>query len=155
TVPMILRRIGVPPAPGDGLARPQYHVHASTGGTVSVPTRFTFEYVDGSFPLVICSLVGVEDSLGVRAFDEVVIAHEVLFTGDGAMVAEEVHRVHVAVEQVPAAVEESLRHAMTYDPGRCHLEPRLLPEAGQADGVVPAGVMPVDVEDLDGISQLV
>src|SRR5207248_331674 len=58
-------------------------------------------------------------------------------------------------EEIPAAVEEALRHAMADDPCGSHLQPRPLPETRQADGIVAARVVSVDVEDLDRIAQLV
>ena len=51
----------------------------------------------------------------MRAFDQIVVAHEVLLTRDGVVVAQEIHRVHVAVEEIPAAVEVALRHAVADD----------------------------------------
>ena len=44
--------------------------------------------------------------------DQVVVAHEVLLAGHGGVVAEQVDGVHVAVEEVPAAVVERLRDAV-------------------------------------------
>src|SRR5262249_59437822 len=110
-LPVILYRVGVTPAPGDRLAGPQHHIHRGAGSAVAVPFGFAFEDVNGGLPLVVRPLVGVQYSLSVGALDQVVVAHEVLLTGDGPVVPQQVHRVHVAVKQVPAAVEEGLRNA--------------------------------------------
>src|SRR5262249_46256229 len=106
-------------------------------------------------PLVVGALVGVQDSLRVGAADKVVGAHEVLLAGDSPIVPQQVHRVHVTVEQVPAALEESFRDPVAGHSGSRRLETRALPEAGQADRIVPAGVVTVDVEDLDRIAELI
>src|SRR5690349_13738060 len=56
---------------------------------------------------------------------------------------------------MPAAVVEYLRHAVTDEARRSNLEPRLLPLTGQTDGIFPARIVPVDVEQLDRIDQVV
>src|SRR5947209_7343934 len=96
------------PAPGDGFSRPKHHVHGGARITVAVSFRLSFKDVDRGLPLVVRASVEVENTLGMGALDQVVIAHEVLLTSDGAIVPQQVHRVHVAIEEVPTAIKECL-----------------------------------------------
>ena len=60
------------------------------------------------------------------ALDQVVVPRDVLVAGDGFVVAQEVERVLVAVQQMPAAVEEGLGDAVSHRPGGGHfLSPAL------------------------------
>jgi hypothetical protein len=85
--------------------------------------------------------------------DQVVVADDVLFAGHGLVVPQEVDGVQVAVKEMPAAVVECLRDAMSQGPGRSRLEPRSAPQRAQADGVIAARVVAVHVEHLDRIAQ--
>jgi hypothetical protein len=96
-----------------------------------------------------------KNALRVGALDQVVIAHEVLFAGHGLVVAQEIDGVHVPVVEMPAAVVERLGNAMSERPSRRRLKARRTPQRRQGDGVVAAGVVAVNVEDLHRIEQLV
>src|SRR5262249_6872266 len=55
---------------------------------------------------------------------------------------------------MPAAVVEDLRDAVSDDARRSDFESGFLPLAGKTDRIIPARVMPIDVEQLDGIREL-
>src|SRR5437588_4176452 len=93
-------------------------------------------------------------AVGVGALEEVMVAHEVLFAGDREVVPEEVEGAHVPVQEVPAPVVVDLCYAVPHGACWTNFEARRLPEAGQADGVVAACRVSVDVEDLDGVIHL-
>ena len=133
---------------------PQDHVHGRVPGAVAVAPGLALVDEQRGGPLGVGPAVGVQDAVGVGALEQVVVAHQVLLAGDRHVVAEEVEGPHVAVQEVPAPVEVDLRDAVPHHAGRAHLEARRLPEAGQADGIVAAGRVAVDVEDLDGVVHL-
>lgn len=56
---------------------------------------------------------------------------------------------------MPAAVKKHLRDAMADNAGRCDFETRLFPLACQADRVIAARIVPIDVEHLDGARKFV
>ena len=91
----------------------------------------------------------------MSAFDEIVVAHQLLLTGDGLIVAEQVDRVHIAIHQVPSIVIKHLRDAVADEPGRRDPHPRLFPLASQGNRIITAGVISVNIKDLDGIQELV
>ena len=124
-------------------------------GGVAVPRDLPLEHIDGRLPLIPRAPVRLQDSLSVSAADQIVIAHKILLAGDGLVVAQQVDGVHVAVHEVPGAIVEDLRDAMPHQSRRGDFEARLAPLAGQADGVVAARVVAINIEDFHGIEQFV
>src|SRR5262249_11059876 len=96
-------------------------------------------------PLGVGPAVSVQDTVGVGALEEVVVAHQVLFSGDRHVVPQKVEGPHVPVQQVPAPVVMDLRYAVPHHAGRPDLEAGRTPQAGQANGVVAARRVAVDV----------
>ena len=152
---VILERADLPPAPDERLAGTQDHVHRGVRLVPALAPDRSLEEVHGAHLRVGPPGIRKEDSLGVGPLDQVVVAHDVLLAGHGLVVPQEVDGVHVAVVEVPAAVVEGLGDAVAQGPGRRRLESGLAPQGGQADGVVAAGVVAVDVEDLHRVAQLV
>ena len=76
--------------------------------------------------------------------DQIVVKHDILLAGHGLIVPQKVDRVHVPIIEVPAAIVEDLRDAVAEGPGRRHFKSGLAPQRGQADGVIAAGVIPID-----------
>ncbi|MGB2862263.1 MAG: hypothetical protein WBC05_02970 [Sedimentisphaerales bacterium] len=87
--------------------------------------------------------------------DQVVVAHDVLLAGYGLVVSQKVDAVHVAIIEVPAGVVEGLGDAVAESPGRRHFKPGLAPQCSQADRIVTARVVPIDIEDFHGVAQLI
>ena len=155
-VAVILHRVGVPPAPDERLAGPQHHVHGGAGGAVAVarrprprrrrwrpPTRRSARRSGLRMPWVWVRLI--------RSWSRT-------RSCSPATVWLSRSRYIECMSPSKRFQRPSKKACVTQWPttraGR-HLQPRPLPEAGQADGVVAAGVVAVDVEDLDGIAQLV
>ncbi len=105
--------------------------------------------------LIAGAILRLHDAVGVRALDQIVVAHHLLLARHRLIVAQEVDGVHVAIVDMPAAIVEHLRDAVPDRAAGGRLEAGLAPQTGEADRIVAAGVVPVDVEDLHRIAQLV
>src|SRR5262249_4370598 len=68
---VMLHRAGVPPAPGDRLAGPQHHVHTRALDGIAIARGGSFEHEDARLPLIGRTLVRVENTLRVRAPDQI------------------------------------------------------------------------------------
>ena len=119
----------------DRVGWPQRHAIASPGRSVMLkavlaelrsPRDVSLEDIDGRFPLISRAAIWLQDSLGVGAADQIVIAHEILLAGDGLVVAQEVDGVHIAIQEVPGPVVEDLCHAMPHDARGATLRPEFL-----------------------------
>jgi hypothetical protein len=152
---MVLDRIHVPPAPRERFTRSKRHAHGSVAWGIAVTRDVSFEDIDRGFPLVTSAAIGLEDSLSVSAPDQIVVAHQVLLTGDSFVVAQEIDRVHIAVHQVPAPIIEHLRDAVPDKSGWRNPKAGISPQACQRDRIVTTRVISVDIEYLDGIQKLV
>ena len=153
--PVMLERTELSPSPGERLAGTQDHVHCGIGLAGAVAHDRPLEKVHRAHFRLGPPCIRKQDSLGVGPFDQVVVAHDVLLAGHGLVVSQKVDAVHVAIIEVPAAVVEGLGDAVAEGPGRRHFKSGLAPQRGQADRIVAAGIVPVDIEDLYGIAQLI
>ena len=89
-VPLRLYRVAMAPTPDDGFVGTQDHVHGRVGAAIAVAGDLAVVNEPRSLRFSGAAVLGHEDSLGVRAFHEVVVAGDVLFAGDGFVVAEEI-----------------------------------------------------------------
>ena len=113
-----LHRVQVPPAPRNRLVGAEDHVHGGIALAVAVPADLAFKDIVSRLQLVFGPVVGQKDALRMRPLDEVMVSGDIPIVGNGFVVAEEVKDVLVAVQQVPAAIEECLRDAVPQGP-RC------------------------------------
>ena len=91
----------------------------------------------------------------MSALDQIVIAHHVLFAGHRLVVAQEVNGVHVAVIEMPSAIVEHLGNAMPQRPDRRDLQAGGAPQGGQGNGIVAAGVVAINVKNLNRVAEFV
>src|SRR5262249_41036860 len=146
--PVVLDRDQVAPAPHQRFVRTEDHVHRRILDAVAVSLPFAFRHKEGGEAFVDRATVRVEDAAGVAAFHQVMVTYQGLLTGNGAVVTEEIKRPHVAVEEVPAVVVEHLRDAMAGAASGPDWQAGGVPEPSQADGIIAAGGVAVDIEDL-------
>ena len=119
------------------------------------PVTASFVEIHGAHSLTIPPRIRHQNSLGMSPLHQVVIAHDVLFAGDGLIVPQEIDGVHVAVIEMPTAVVIGLGNAVPERPGWRRLQARLAPECGQANGIIAAGVVTINVEDFDRVEEFV
>ena len=91
----------------------------------------------------------------MTALDQIVVVGEILFRGDGLVVAQEVEQVLVAVEQVICAIEVDLGRAMAVRHPAADLQTCSLPEVGNGVRFVPTEGVAIGVEHFDRIFDLV
>ena len=143
------------PAPHERFAGPEGHVHGCPATAVALGGDLGLGCETGRKGLVQATVVAQEYAHGMRALDQVVIAHEVLVIGHGLVVAQQEDAVLVAVQVVPTAIEEDPRDRVPYGPGcGVDFEAGLTPQPGQVGGVGAAGIVAVNVEYLYGVCDL-
>src|SRR6266436_3059453 len=128
---MMLDWIALAPTPDERLAWAQNHVHGRVVFAAALPRDRSLIGIHRAHALSIPPGVRHEDSLGVGALDQVVIAHEILFARDRLVVPQQIDGVHVAVIEMPAAVVEGLGDAVPERAGWRHLQAGPAPQRGQ------------------------
>ena len=111
------RGFQLPPPPHDRLAGTQDHVHRGIRLARTFARDLALGEVERRRPLTVPWRVDQEDSIGVRAFDQVVVAGELHVVGHGLVVAQEVDGVQVPVQEMPRTVVEDLGDAVPEGPG--------------------------------------
>ena len=151
---MVLQGPELAPAPRDGFARPQHHVHRGFRLAAALSVDLRLGEVQRRHSLAVPLRVEHEDPAGVGALDEVMVPGELHVAGRGLVVSQKIHAVQVTVEEMPRAVAEGLADAVSEGAGRRRLETRLLEKGPETNRIVAAGVVAVNVEHLDRVAQL-